>query len=104
MRDFCSKIVRASGNSWVSIGWTLWVVTVFLPWIPLLGTVLYPAWLGARILLALWWVIDLIDQDMVTTFFGGFVALFFLYAFLTPGGVFFIFSWLVYMTSVRKNV
>jgi len=104
MRKFCSALVRKTGKSWPSIGWTLWTVTMILPFIPFLGTILYPFYFGARILLGIWWLFDLVDQEMVTTFFGSVMVLLLVIFILPAGTVFFIVSWLVYMTSIRRKI
>ena len=103
MHKFCSALVRTMGKSWSSLGWTLWVITMIVPLIPFLGTVLYPVYFGARILLGLWWLCDLVDQDMITTFFGSLIVLLFVIFILPTGTVFFILSWMVYMTSIRRK-
>lgn len=103
MRNFCSALVRTTGKSWSALGWTFWVVTMIVPLIPFVGAVLYPVYWGARILLGLWWLCDLVDLDMITTFFGSVIVLLFVIFILPAGNVFFIVSWLVYMTSIRRK-
>ena len=77
MRNFCGAIVRTFGAAWASLGWMLFVVAIVIPLIPFVGGILAPVWLGVRIALGLWWVIDLVEQEFITTYLGGSILLLF---------------------------
>ena len=102
MQRYCAAIVRGMGKAWPVVGWTLWVLALVITFIPLLGTILYPVYLGARLLLAAWVLIDLASQDIVTTFVGSAVWFVYVGLILRPGGIFYIVGWLIYWNAVRK--
>ena len=102
MQQYCSAIVRGMGKAWPAIGWTLWATILIIPFIPLVGAILYPIYLGARIGLGLWALVDLVSQDLVTTFFGSLILFIFVALVWNPGGLFFIIGWLVYWNTIRK--
>ena len=103
MRNLCSAIARTFGSAWTTLGWMLFVIALVLPLIPLIGAILAPVWLGVRIALALWWVIDMVDQEFITTNVGAGVLLVFMAFVFRPHSALFIICWLVYMTNVRKK-
>lgn len=103
MQKVCSAIVRTFGSAWTTLGWMLFVVALVIPIIPFFGAILAPVWLGVRIALGLWWVIDMVEQDFITTYVGGTLLLVFVAFVFRPHSALFIICWLVYMTSVRKK-
>lgn len=102
MQRYCAAIVRGLGKAWPPVGWTLWAVLLIIPFIPFIGPILYPVYLGARLLLAAWMLIDLASQDVITTFVGSAVLFVFVALIVQPGGLFFIIAWLVYWNAYRK--
>ncbi len=103
MRNLCSAIVRTFGSAWPTLGWMLFVVALVLPHIPFFGAILWPFLLGVRIATGFWWVIDLVDQEFITTYLGGGILLVFLTLVCPPNSGLFIVCWLVYMTRVRRR-
>ena len=60
MRYWCMDLVASFGSSWNLIGWGLFLGWFFLPFF-LPSLVL---WLALGFLLAVWWVIDAVDQEV----------------------------------------
>lgn len=102
MRDLCSNIIARCGSWWGELGWCLFGSLVFLPLFCLNSPDLFP-WvlLGLSLLLALWWGIDAIDQEVaVWQVLLGLTML--AIGFLPRGGLLTLACWVIYWQKVRE--
>jgi hypothetical protein len=103
--ELCSRIVNAFGNSWGVAGWAFFVGWLILPWLTLSAGYYGLCWAGFGLLLLLWWVIDIVDQQVaVWKVLVGVLMLVISYIAPTMSAklTFPIAAWVIYWTRVRE--
>lgn len=102
MMDWCSGVVERLGTSWPAIGWILFVCWFLGPYFSGGGVAAYfAARIGFGILLLIWWLIDIVDQQIaIWQILLGLVMLGI--GFLPRGGVLAVAVWIIYWTRVRE--
>jgi hypothetical protein len=96
VRQLASNIVTATGNYWGGLGWLTffgWIVVPFMSGHLWLALPLFSLWL-------VWWIIDLIDQQVRFWFVLLGVAMIAI-GFLPRGGLLTAAAWVLYWTRLR---
>jgi hypothetical protein len=103
VRDLCRQIVLWFRDFWTWLGWVLFILFVVGPLFttsePLLSNILF---LGAGLLLMVWWLIDVIDQ-MVSAWTIALGLLMLAIGVLPGGFVLQLAAFILYMTRVRES-
>jgi hypothetical protein len=101
MRRLCGLIVETLGTWWGSIGWLVFLGALLLPYFVYRSQYGLQIWLSVALLLVLWWVVDLVDQEapawvwivgLVMLVIGG----------LPRGSILTAACWALYWTRIRE--
>lgn len=104
LSDRCGELIARMGASWSVIGWTIFGLLFLGPYI-LYGLMSPPGLLAAMLalwgLLAIWWVMDGMDQQLSPgQWIAGVVLM--VISRLPLGGLIFPVLWVLYWTRVRE--
>lgn len=114
MLDLCERIVERMGGSWGIIGWSLFVITLIVPFMPGApdavpqpgvnpNPFIIPSAirLGFAGLTVLWWIVDAIDQQ-VASWQVAVGVLMLGFGCLPRAGIIPIAAWVIYWIKVRE--
>jgi len=100
MRQLCNSVVEIIGSWWILIGWMLFFCVLIIPFVMHSNQDFF-VWLTILGLLSIWWIIDLIDQEVA--FWKVLVGLAMLVIGCLPKGSFLIVAcWVIYCMRVRE--